>query len=103
MREPLYRVVWPLGKLAYQTPPLAPRLSDLKGKTLGELSDYRFRAEEIFPMIRELLRKRYPGIKFVEYSVFGNTHSPKEEEVIAALPDLLYKHGCNTVISGIGA
>jgi hypothetical protein len=53
---------------------LAPRISDLSGKTIGELSDYGFRAEEIFPLIRASLSKRYPGIKFVEYTTFGNTH-----------------------------
>ena len=102
MREPEYKVVWPLGKLAYQMLSLGPRLSDLKGKTICELSDWMFRAEEVFPIIRELLLRRYPGIKFVNYSVFGNTHGPKEAEVIAALPDRLHKHGYDAVISGVG-
>ena len=102
MREPGYKVVWPLGELAYQVPSLGPRVSDLKGKTVCELSDWIFRAEEVFPMIRELLLGQYPSIKFIEYSVFGNTHGPKEAEVIAALPDRLHKHGCDAVISGVG-
>ena len=102
MGEPGYEVVWPLGKLVYQTLPSKPSLTDLKGKTICELSDWGFRMEEVFPMVRESLLRRYPDIKFVEYSVFGNTHGPKEAGVIAALPDLLRKHECDAVISGVG-
>jgi hypothetical protein len=100
--EPKYKVVWPLGKLAYEALALKSRVSDLKGKTIGELSDYGFRAEAIFPLVRESLQKLNPGVKFVEYSEFGNTHGPKEAEVIANLPGLLHKHGCHAVISGVG-
>ena len=102
MRESEYEVVWPLGRLAYQILPVKPGPADLKGKTICELSDWAFRAEEVFPVIRESLQKRYPGSKFVEYHLFGNIHSPKEAEVIAALPDLLRKYGCDAVISGVG-
>ena len=103
MREPRYEVVWPLGKLNYQTLSLAPRVLDLRGKTICELSDWLFRVEEVFPIIRELLQKQYSGIKFVGYTTFGNTHGPKESEVLAALPELLRKHRCDVVISGVGS
>ena len=102
MREPRHEVVWPLGKLAYQTLSLAPRVSDLRGKTICELSDWLFKVEEVFPIIRESLQKQYPSIKFVDYTMFGNTHGPKESEVITALPKLLRKHRCDVVISGVG-
>ncbi|MFC1905707.1 UGSC family (seleno)protein, partial [Chloroflexota bacterium] len=100
--EPVYRVVWPLGKLIHRTFSLGQRISDFNGKTIGELSDWSFRTTEVFPIIRELLSRRYPGIKFIEYSTFGDTHGTKEREMIAALPELLHKHRCDAVISGIG-
>jgi hypothetical protein len=103
MTEPGYRVVWPLGKATYQMVSLKPRISDLKGKTICELSHGGFRDEEVRPIIREMLSKRYPGIRFVGHTPFGNIHGSKEEEVVAALPGLLRKHGCDAVISGIGA
>ncbi|MFH1484521.1 MAG: hypothetical protein ABIH46_00475 [Chloroflexota bacterium] len=103
MKEPVYEVVWPLGKSAYETLPLAHRAPDLSGKTVCELWDWVFRGEEIFPIVRELLSQRYPGIRFVDYAAFGNTHGPKERQVIAALPELIEKHGCDAVISGVGA
>jgi len=102
MIEQKYKVVWPLGKLAYRAIALQSRVSDFKNKTICELSDYGFRAEAIFPIIRESLQKLYPGIKFVEYPEFGNTHGPKEAEVIANLPELIRTRRCDAIISGVG-
>ena len=103
MAEPKYEVVWPLGRLAYRTLSFKPRIHDLNGKTICELSHLSFRMDELFPAVREVLKKQYPDIKSVEYSVFGNIHGSNEAEVIAALPDLLHKYKCDAVISGIGA
>ena len=91
-----------MGKLAYRNVALKPRIADLNGKTICELSDYSFRGEEIFPIVRELLRQQYPNIKFVEYTNFGNTHGAAEAEVIHNLPAMLKEHGCDGVISGVG-
>ncbi|MBI2909562.1 MAG: hypothetical protein HYX92_18120 [Chloroflexi bacterium] len=103
MAEPTYEVVWPLGRSVYETVPVTPAAADLSGKTVCEIWDWLFKGNEMFPVIREELSKRYPGVKFVDYSVFGDTHGPREPEVIAAMPDLLRKHGCDVVISGVGA
>jgi hypothetical protein len=102
MQETGYKVVWPLGKTLAQPVKLANRVSDLRNKIVCEISDYGFRSEEIFPLVRELLSNRYPGIKFVEYTNFGNTHGPDETEIIASLPDKLRAFGCDVVISGVG-
>ncbi|HSW59023.1 MAG TPA: hypothetical protein VLH15_11505 [Dehalococcoidales bacterium] len=102
MHEPYYKVVWPLGKLTYQPITLKPRPANLNEITICELSDYGFKAEVIFPIIRKLLKQRYPDIKFVEYPAFGNTHGTQESEVIAGLADKLTKYGCDLVISGVG-
>lgn len=102
-KEPGYDVVWPLGKLVSEAVRFAPRVSDLSGQTICELWDWAFRGEEIFPIIRESLLKRYPGVNFIDYTVFGNIHGPQEAEVIAALPNLLRKHACDAVIVGVGS
>ncbi len=102
-KEQVYEVVWPLGRSVSDHVKPAPRVLDLSGKTVCELWDSIFRGEEIFPLIRERLGERYSGIKFVDYRVFGSTHGQTEKEVIAALPVLLHKQGCDVVISGIGA
>jgi hypothetical protein len=102
MQEPNYKVVWPLGKIMYQPVTLKPRPTNLNGITICELSDYGFKGEVIFPLIRKLLKQRYPDIKFIEYTNLGNTHGAQENEVISSLPEKLQKYGCGAVISGVG-
>ena len=48
-----YRVVWPRGAKAVQATDVAPRLSTLDGKTIGQLWDDLFRGDEIFPILEE--------------------------------------------------
>ena len=101
--EPVYEVVWPLGPLVYAMRAPNARITDLSGKTVGELWDYLFRGEDIFPLVRSELKARFPGIKFVTYDVFGNVHGPQQRQLVADVPALLEKHGCDAVISAIGA
>lgn len=101
--EPVYEVLWPLARKAKGAESTARGLGDLSGKTIAELWDFIFRGEVIYPMIRELLQARYPGIKFVPWTEFGNTHGPKQREIVAGLADKLKALKVDGVISGIGA
>ncbi|MFH1485763.1 MAG: hypothetical protein ABIH46_06810 [Chloroflexota bacterium] len=103
MAIPMYEVVWPLGKSAYESIPPAEPAKDLRGKTICELWEWLFRGDEIFPILRELLSERFPGVKFVDYTKFGDTHGTKQRELIASRPRLLQEHGCDSVVSGVGA
>lgn len=102
-REPGYAVVWPLGKTVVDSVAGTSPVTDLRGKTVCELWDMLFKGDEMFSIVRRRLMERYADVKFVDFSVFGNTHGPKEKDVIAALPRLLREHGCGVVISGVGA
>jgi hypothetical protein len=97
-----YEVVWPRGKRTIETVRLALRPDTLAGKTIAELWDWSFRGEEMFPVIEKELAKRYPGINFISYEKFGNTHGANEKEVLAALPDKLRQYRCDAAISGVG-
>jgi len=101
--EPVYETVWPLGKSVSEQVSLAPPVSDLSGKTVGEVWDWLFKGDAMFSVIRERLRQRYPGINFVDYTVFGNIHGRRERDVVAKLPERLRAQGCEVVISGVGA
>jgi hypothetical protein len=101
--EPMYEVVWPLGKSHWDKRPLNPGIADLNGKTVGEVWDRVFRGEEIFPAIREALKKRFPRVRFVEYDTFGDTHGVNQKKVLADMPALLKQHEVDVVISGVGA
>ena len=101
--EPRFDVIWPLSRKAVKRTAAAPRLPDLNGKTVCELWDVIFRGETIYPLVREYIKARFPGVKFVNYSEFGNFHGPREHEVSASIPDKLRAHKADAVIVGIGA
>jgi hypothetical protein len=101
--EASFEVVWPLAQKAQGAQSTAKPVSDLSGKTIAEVWDYIFRGDLIYPIIRDLLRARYPGIKFIDWTHFGNTHGPKQREIVAGLADKLRALGADAVISGIGA
>ena len=97
-----YDVVWPRSPRTIKISPVAKRLDSLKGKTVAQLWDYIFRGDEIFPILEEELRKRFPDTKFIDYSVFGSTHGGNEREVVASIPARLKQYGADAVISGMG-
>ena len=57
--EPVYDVVWPLAPSAAPSGTLATRSADLNDKTVGELWDYLFKGEQMFPLIRRALADFY--------------------------------------------
>ena len=104
MTEPTFRVVWPLGRSTTEAIEAKPRIADLSGKTIGNLSHGGFRDQEIRPIVEEELKKRYPGIDFIAPEVFGNFHGPTGgADVLAALPAKFKELGVDAVITGIGS
>jgi hypothetical protein len=100
---PLFDVVWPLGKSASSPVDPAPPLADLNGKSICELWDFRFKGDQMYTILNEELRKRFPNVRIVECMAMGNTDGNNEREYVANLPALLREHGCDAVISSVGA
>ncbi|MBI4184958.1 MAG: hypothetical protein HY521_13290 [Proteobacteria bacterium] len=98
----LYDVVWPRSERRTTLQPLAPRLRSLDGKRVAELWTYLYRGDEVFPMLEEGLKARYPGVEFVGWQEFGSTHSEDEREVLDSLPRRLKELGVDAVVSGMG-
>lgn len=98
----IFEVAWPRGPSAVKIIPLAKRLDTLAGKTIGEMWDWIFRGDEIFPIVEKELKNRYPGIKFINYTEFGNPHTANEAAVYEELPAQAEKHGCDAFIVGVG-
>src|SRR5215831_3100191 len=90
-----YRVLWPRGAKAVQASDVAPRLSTLDGKTIGQLCD------DLFPMLEEEIARRFPRVRFVRYDTFGSTHGRDEQRVLAELPAKLRELAVDAVISGM--
>jgi hypothetical protein len=98
---PTYAVVSPISAVAVtQIRPTDP-INDLSGKTICELWDLVFKGDQMFPIIREELAKRFTGIRFVGHEFFGNTHD-HESRLQKDLPRLFREHGCDAVISAVG-
>ncbi len=98
-----YDVLWPLAPRANGPLALARRPADLNGKVIGELWDFLFYGDEMFKVIRAALKKRYPGVTFVDYPQFGNTMGVHQNDLVENLGALLRQHHCDAVISGVGA
>jgi hypothetical protein len=96
-----YDVVWPRSWQAVELQDLADRPETLDGRTVGFLWDYLFRGDEIFPIIAEELRARYPNVEIIDFDQFGSTHGDGEAELVAALPQRLRDRGVDAVVSGM--
>ena len=96
----VYEVVSPLGRRAEQRKEQLKRPRTLEGVTIGELSNHKFDSEFTFEAIEKALLKRFPDIRFVRHTEFGDTYGSRETEVIESLPEKLARLECDVVISG---
>jgi hypothetical protein len=97
-----YEALWPRSPRQAKVKALAPRLDTLDGKTVAQVWDYVFRGNEVFEFLEEGLKARFPGVRFVSWREFGNTHGHEERAVVAALPAKFKALGVDAVISGMG-
>ena len=78
----------------------APRLADLHGKTICELSNGRWGYDRTFPVIRELLQRQFPTMKIIPFSELPKE---KDEIVVEDIGKILKSKGCQGVIVGNAA
>jgi ABC-type amino acid transport substrate-binding protein len=81
----------------------APRVSDLSGKTVCELSDSAWEDNRTFPLIRSLLQDQFPTAKFIPYTDFphdmraaGGGFAIDQD----ATANMVKQKGCQAVIVG---
>ncbi|MBI4333200.1 MAG: hypothetical protein HY673_18195 [Chloroflexi bacterium] len=75
----------------------APRLEDLHGKTICELSDNRYEADRTFPLITSLLREQFPDANIIEHTEFPELSSSAD---VPNLEDAVKAQGCQAAIIG---
>ncbi len=97
-----YEVIWPRSPRGVQHRRTADRLESLDGRRVAFLWDYLFRGDELFPVLADQLRTRFPSVEIVDYEVFGNLHGADEKERVGRLPDDLRNRGVDAVVSGMG-
>ena len=100
-------VVSPLGLQVVNGTAVAPRLTDLNGKTIGEVWNGVFKGDVTFPLIRKALQARYPRIRIVPFTEFpylkGADNHRAQRERASHIAALAKDKGCDAVISGNGA
>ena len=98
--DTVYEVVWPESPWRGKRVPLAPRLNALQGKTICELGGGAFHADKTFPMLENMLKAKYPGIKFVsldEMKDASGEGGPSEK-----FAEIVKAKGCDAIITGNG-
>jgi len=73
------------------------RVSDLRGKTVCMLSNGYFRANEILPVVQELLQQRFPETKFIPF-----TELPVEYPNVRTIGKKVKQKGCDAVVLATG-
>lgn len=79
----------------------ARRLADLRGKTICEVSNNSWEAQRTFPLIRKLLKERFPDCRIIPYTEFASGN--KELESAGAIGDEVLKKGGQAAILGNSA
>lgn len=102
----MYEVLSPTGETGISEMPVVSRLSDLRNKTICEVINGTFKSQTVFPILRELLQKRYPGIRVIPYTEFPiqwvmGTTQDLLQQVHGAVTKMTQK-GCDAVITGFG-
>ncbi len=99
-------VISPVGLESIGKQTVAPRLDTLEGKTIGETWNKDFKGDIMFPIYRELLKERFPGVKIIPYTEFPKSTlsgMPEyQKEVSQQIANSAKEKGCDAMISGNG-
>ena len=98
-----FEVVRPVGEPKVKPEPAAPGISDLSGKTVCQVWNAGFRADQIFSALTELLEKRFPGVKVIPWTELP-TASPRYDvdKNLSDLREAYLQKGCDAVITATG-
>jgi hypothetical protein len=80
------------------TQSFAPRLADLNGKTICEVSDNSWETDRTFPLIASLLQKQFPTVKIIDYTKFDP--ATVDLAALAKLGSGIKAAGCQAAIVG---
>jgi hypothetical protein len=103
--ETTFEVVSPLGRVIRESVDPAPSIENLDDKVVAFIWDYLFRGPEMFEILEDGLRQRFPRARFVDYTVFGNIHGadPNEKANLEAIAGHLEKNDVDVAIVAVGA
>ena len=103
-----YQVVWPQSRIYIPDRKQAPRVKDLNKAVVMEFNHMHYRGVEIFPILRDELKKRYPGITIIPWDELGDFRDVRnfngyEAEKWPGLKKWIEDHHVTAAIGGMGA
>jgi len=103
-----YEAVSPLGEPVIEARRVGRYFDTLNGKTVGEIWNEEMRGDLTFPIIREMLRKRYPDVTVVPFtelpsSILNVQDSEEMAKRLEAMRVALMEKGCDALITAQGA
>jgi hypothetical protein len=102
----IYEALSPVGEPSSEALDEVTPLADLNDKTVCEVSNGGYMGEISFPIIRELLTKRYPGVNIIPYTEFPlhRTAGTTEEILhrVEATLTIAKQKSCDVMITGNG-
>ncbi|MBX3651654.1 MAG: hypothetical protein KF771_09800 [Burkholderiales bacterium] len=103
----MMQVVSPAGISAAKIINASPRIEDLNGKTVCEVWNGVFKGDITFPIIRKLLKAKYPGVKIIPFTEFyhlpGSDVPKHQRELAQQIVASAKEKGCDAILSGNGA
>ena len=98
-----FAVVSPDGEPKVKPESNAPSISDLRGRTICQVWNAGFRADQVFLKLTELLEKRFPDIKVIPWTELPTT-SPRYDvgKTLSDLREAYLQKGCDAVITASG-
>ena len=99
-------VISPEGLPPGATKNIAPHLTTLDGKTIGEVYNNHFKGELMFQTYRRLFTEKFRGVKIIPFTEFpivyvgGDAESQKK--IAKEIADLAKLKGVDALITGNG-
>lgn len=104
----VYEVVYPYGHPSIKVLPPVNRPDTLEGKTICGIFGGQFHFEETWPVMKEILAKKYPTAKFVDPkqlypgSVIGKIPGGWDARNPQLVANILKQNKCDVAIVGNG-
>ena len=106
MAEKEIGVISPVGLEGRERKNISQPIDTLHGKTVCEVFNNHFKGKQMFEIYRQLLDKRFTGVKVIPYTQFPIIYvggdAASQRTAAEKIATLAKEKGCDALISGNG-